>query len=259
MAEVKEVPIAVAENEEAAEEGSEEGSAEDDEEEESDDDDADDATDNSGEDAATGVSFDDDESVLSDDFFVDHYDEINLPPYSCRYCGIHDPASVARCVESNKWFCNAVGAGGGRVPPRPSPRQEQVESGPAPSREPPGRYRPRVLQLRQQELLRVGIRPRQREQRRRVALSRLRRDGPGVEGHGLGVEPVASSCAGSQVPPLARQGMSRIPAGDGTGVVHFHISHSLTGIVKLRHRSRTPFRYHRISSKSAHATSRRTR
>jgi regulator of nonsense transcripts 1 len=38
---------------------------------------------------------------------------MNLPSYACRYCGIHDPASVARCVESNKWFCNAVGAGGG--------------------------------------------------------------------------------------------------------------------------------------------------
>ena len=53
----------------------------------------------------------DDESVLTVD--VDFYDEESLPPYACRYCGIHDPASVARCVDSNKWFCNAVGAGGG--------------------------------------------------------------------------------------------------------------------------------------------------
>ena len=111
MTEGQDEPIVVAENEEAAEEGSEEGS-EDEDDGESDDDDDDDATDNSGEDAATGASFDD-ESVLSDDFYVDHYDEANLPPYACRYCGIHDPASVARCVESNKWFCNAVGAGGG--------------------------------------------------------------------------------------------------------------------------------------------------
>jgi regulator of nonsense transcripts 1 len=70
------------------------------------------ASDGSGEDAATGASFDD-ESVLTDEGYIDHYDEANLPPYACRYCGIHDPASVARCVESNKWFCNAVGAGGG--------------------------------------------------------------------------------------------------------------------------------------------------
>lgn len=74
--------------------------------------DDDDVSDDSGEDATGGASFDDD-SVLTDDGYVDHYDEITLPPYACRYCGIHDPASVARCVESNKWFCNAVGAGGG--------------------------------------------------------------------------------------------------------------------------------------------------
>ena len=67
----------------------------------------------SGEDATGAVSFDDDESVLTDDGYIDHYDESTLPPYACRYCGIHEPASVARCVESNKWFCNAVGAGGG--------------------------------------------------------------------------------------------------------------------------------------------------
>ncbi|KAL3801039.1 hypothetical protein HJC23_002332 [Cyclotella cryptica] len=58
---------------------------------------------------------DDEDSILtaSDDGYVDHYDESTLPPYACRYCGIHDPASVARCVESNKWFCNATCAGGG--------------------------------------------------------------------------------------------------------------------------------------------------
>ena len=53
---------------------------------------------------------DDDESQLSDDdsnAFIDPYDEEQLPPYSCRYCGVHDPASVAKCVATNKWFCNA--------------------------------------------------------------------------------------------------------------------------------------------------------
>jgi regulator of nonsense transcripts 1 len=64
------------------------------------------------EDAASSTANPDDssdeESVLttSDDGYIDHYDETTLPPYACRYCGIHDPASVARCVESNKWFCN---------------------------------------------------------------------------------------------------------------------------------------------------------
>jgi regulator of nonsense transcripts 1 len=46
-------------------------------------------------------------------YSADHYDEENLPYYSCRYCGIHDPACVARCVETNKWFCNAVVGSGG--------------------------------------------------------------------------------------------------------------------------------------------------
>lgn len=44
--------------------------------------DDDDVSGDSGDEVATGTgagSFDDDESVLSDDFFVDHYDELNLP------------------------------------------------------------------------------------------------------------------------------------------------------------------------------------
>ena len=57
----------------------------------------------------------DDDEDLSDvsdeeeaDFYLaDHYDEANLPEYACRYCGIHDPSCVARCVETDKWFCNA--------------------------------------------------------------------------------------------------------------------------------------------------------
>ncbi|OEU20041.1 hypothetical protein FRACYDRAFT_260210 [Fragilariopsis cylindrus CCMP1102] len=44
---------------------------------------------------------------------TNHYDEEKLPEYSCRYCGIHDPACVAQCVESKKWFCNAVCGSGG--------------------------------------------------------------------------------------------------------------------------------------------------
>jgi regulator of nonsense transcripts 1 len=59
---------------------------------------------------------DDDESQLSDDdsnAFLDPYDEDSLPPYACRYSGIHDPACVAKCVESNKWFSNATCPGGG--------------------------------------------------------------------------------------------------------------------------------------------------
>lgn len=43
---------------------------------------------------------------------VDHYNEEALPVYACRYCGIHDPACVAKCVETDKWFCNASTGGG---------------------------------------------------------------------------------------------------------------------------------------------------
>ena len=95
---------------------------EDDEEEENSDDDDDDDDDDS-ENVASGDADDDEEdegisdeeSILttSDDGYIDHYDEATLPPYACRYCGIHDPASVAKCCESNKWFCNATCTGGG--------------------------------------------------------------------------------------------------------------------------------------------------
>jgi regulator of nonsense transcripts 1 len=40
----------------------------------------------------------------------DHYNEEALPEFACRYCGIHDPACVAKCVESDKWFCNGTAA-----------------------------------------------------------------------------------------------------------------------------------------------------
>ena len=54
--------------------------------------------------------------VSDDDAWVQYstlncYDEDQLPDYACRYCGIHDPACVARCVETNKWFCNDATAG----------------------------------------------------------------------------------------------------------------------------------------------------
>lgn len=32
-----------------------------------------------------------------------------VPPHACAYCGLHDTASVVKCVSSNKWFCNARG------------------------------------------------------------------------------------------------------------------------------------------------------
>ena len=32
-----------------------------------------------------------------------------LPEWACKYCGIHSPASVARCNLCKKWFCNSRG------------------------------------------------------------------------------------------------------------------------------------------------------
>ena len=55
-------------------------------------------------------------SQLSDDEgydYLDPYDEANLPEYACRYCGVHAPASVATCVDTGKWLCNAPCSFGG--------------------------------------------------------------------------------------------------------------------------------------------------
>ncbi|CAH1637348.1 unnamed protein product [Spodoptera littoralis] len=32
-----------------------------------------------------------------------------LPDHACKYCGIHDPATVVMCNICNKWFCNGRG------------------------------------------------------------------------------------------------------------------------------------------------------
>ncbi|EGZ29288.1 hypothetical protein PHYSODRAFT_475410, partial [Phytophthora sojae] len=37
------------------------------------------------------------------------YTARELPPHACAYCGLHDPASVVKCVASDKWFCNSRG------------------------------------------------------------------------------------------------------------------------------------------------------
>lgn len=99
---------------EEEESGSEEESSgdEDDEEEDSSGDEEESDDDGDGD----GDRQSDASSQLSDDEgydYLDPYDEASLPPYSCRYCGIHDPASVAKCVESGKWLCNAPCSFGG--------------------------------------------------------------------------------------------------------------------------------------------------
>jgi regulator of nonsense transcripts 1 len=91
----------------------------DDEEEEDDDDDEEEEEEGSvsdvseDEDAESSEEEDDADDDQDLMYTMDHYDEENLPEYACRYCGIHDPACVARCVETKKWFCNAVVGSGG--------------------------------------------------------------------------------------------------------------------------------------------------
>jgi len=58
---------------------------------------------------------DEDEDDHYGTFAIDPYEEDALPEYACRYCGIHEPDCVAKCVESRKWFCNAVGSGGSHL------------------------------------------------------------------------------------------------------------------------------------------------
>ncbi|CAM9092624.1 unnamed protein product [Ascophyllum nodosum] len=43
----------------------------------------------------------------------DYAKDVETPEWACRFCGIHDPACVVRCVESGKWFCNSCGNGSG--------------------------------------------------------------------------------------------------------------------------------------------------
>ena len=80
------------------------------EEEEEEDSSEEEEDDEGGDDDEDEEEEDDDEAAF---YTMDHYDEENLPEYSCRYCGIHDPACVAHCVETKKWFCNAVVGNGG--------------------------------------------------------------------------------------------------------------------------------------------------
>jgi len=58
------------------------------------------------------LKFDDLDDMAEE--FENTFDPKNLPEYACRYCGIHDPASVMKCRGDGKWFCNS------RLPGLPS-------------------------------------------------------------------------------------------------------------------------------------------
>mmetsp|Transcript_36703 Transcript_36703/g.80318 ORF Transcript_36703/g.80318 Transcript_36703/m.80318 type:complete len:1068 (+) Transcript_36703:116-3319(+) len=97
--------------EESGEDDSDDDDDDDEESSEDDDDDDEEDDDEEDEDRESDAS-----SQLSDDQgydYLDPYDEASLPAYACRYCGIHDPASVAKCVETGKWLCNGPCSFGG--------------------------------------------------------------------------------------------------------------------------------------------------
>jgi regulator of nonsense transcripts 1 len=50
---------------------------------------------------------DEDLDLDADDLNADDLEPKDLPEHACRYCGIHNPASVALCLGTGKWFCNA--------------------------------------------------------------------------------------------------------------------------------------------------------
>ncbi|GAA5932881.1 uncharacterized protein JCM15063_002230 [Sporobolomyces koalae] len=52
---------------------------------------------------------------LYEEDFEGMLDDLNreLPPHACSYCGIHNPASVVKCLICNKWFCNSRGSTSG--------------------------------------------------------------------------------------------------------------------------------------------------
>lgn len=51
---------------------------------------------------------DDDEEEI-----IGPYQWDQLPEHACRYCGIHNPLSVVKCVNTGKWFCNCRGSTSG--------------------------------------------------------------------------------------------------------------------------------------------------
>ncbi|KDQ61184.1 hypothetical protein JAAARDRAFT_574648 [Jaapia argillacea MUCL 33604] len=55
--------------------------------------------------SASGLE-DDLDAVLDD---LKEENQADLPPHACSYCGIHNPASVVKCLVCAKWFCNSRG------------------------------------------------------------------------------------------------------------------------------------------------------
>lgn len=45
----------------------------------------------------------------NDELHYSDYEEKELPEHACKYCLIHNPASVVKCLTCHKWFCNSRG------------------------------------------------------------------------------------------------------------------------------------------------------
>jgi len=57
--------------------------------------------------------------TFDEDVLIDEEVPKELPPHACIYCGIHNPASVVRCIKSNKWCVPSRS----RMPPLPAGSQ----------------------------------------------------------------------------------------------------------------------------------------
>jgi regulator of nonsense transcripts 1 len=44
--------------------------------------------------------------AFPEDQDADDYQPADLPEWACSYCGLHNPASVVKCLSTGKWFCN---------------------------------------------------------------------------------------------------------------------------------------------------------
>jgi hypothetical protein len=54
-------------------------------------------------DGAAGTVELDFKETFDEDALIDEEAPKELPAHACIYCGIHNPASVVRCIKSNKW------------------------------------------------------------------------------------------------------------------------------------------------------------
>ncbi len=65
-----------------------------------------------GEDGGDEVDRDGDSQALDDEGKREGEEDLaaeeeEAPEHACRYCGLHNPASVARCKKTGGWFCNS--------------------------------------------------------------------------------------------------------------------------------------------------------